>query len=127
MKVIDASCLIDFLTDASRGRLIAPHLEDDLFAPDILVAEMHQCLRSFERSGVASDAELQQCRSQFADAAIDYLPVWPYERQIWEWRHSVSTYDAMYVALAADLGCPLLTSDRRLASAVSGIVPVICV
>ena len=127
MKVVDASCLLDFLPDASRGQLIAPHLDDDLFAPDILVGEMHQCLRRFERNGIASPADLERCRRQFADAAIEYLHVWPYEPQMWAWRHNVSSYDAMYVALAADLRCPLLTADQRLAAAVAGIVPVICV
>jgi predicted nucleic acid-binding protein len=34
-----------------------------------------------------------------------------------ELRANVTAYDACYVALAESLGCPLVTADRRLASA----------
>jgi predicted nucleic acid-binding protein len=33
----------------------------------------------------------------------------------WALRDNVTYYDALYVALAARLGCPLLTADARLA------------
>jgi predicted nucleic acid-binding protein len=39
----------------------------------------------------------------------------------------MSPYDASYVALAEDLGAPLVTTDVRLARAAAGIVPVIVV
>ncbi|MBE6476491.1 MAG: type II toxin-antitoxin system VapC family toxin [Propionibacteriaceae bacterium] len=35
----------------------------------------------------------------------------------WALRDSASAHDAMYVALAERLGCPLLTCDRRPAKA----------
>ncbi len=127
MKVVDASSLIDFLTNAEGARAIAHHLDDDLFAPDLLVAEVHQYLRRLERQGTATHDDLLRFRNHFAAATIEYLPTWPYAPQMWEWRHTITPYDAMYVALAHDLRCPLLTSDRRLANAVDDIVPVICV
>ena len=37
--------------------------------------------------------------------------------RIWQLKENVSAYDATYVALAEALDCPLLTADRRLASA----------
>jgi len=39
----------------------------------------------------------------------------------------MTAYDATYVALAADLGATLVTSDLRLARAAAGLVPVIAV
>jgi predicted nucleic acid-binding protein len=38
-------------------------------------------------------------------------------RPAWGLRHDLSYYDALYVALAARLGFPLLTADKRLATA----------
>lgn len=35
----------------------------------------------------------------------------------WELRDNATPYDAVYVALAELLGCPLLTGDQRLARA----------
>lgn len=37
---------------------------------------------------------------------------------------SFSAYDALHVALAEGLGCPLLTADGRLARAAEGLIPV---
>ena len=37
--------------------------------------------------------------------------------RIWEYRHTLSAYDAAYVVLAETLGATLLTRDARLASA----------
>lgn len=38
-------------------------------------------------------------------------------RRAFELRDNVTAYDAAYVALAEQLGCTLLTADRRLAAA----------
>jgi predicted nucleic acid-binding protein len=37
--------------------------------------------------------------------------------RIWELRQNLTAYDAAYIALAEALRAPLLTRDRRLASA----------
>ncbi len=42
----------------------------------------------------------------------DFLP-----RRIWDLRNNLTAYDAAYVALAELLDAPLLTRDRRLATA----------
>ncbi len=38
-------------------------------------------------------------------------------RRVWELRHNLAAYDAVYVPLAEALDAPLLTRDRRLATA----------
>jgi predicted nucleic acid-binding protein len=125
MKVVDASSLIEFLTETERGAAIALHLDDDLFAPDLLIAEVHHHLRRLERSDAATPAEVDRFARQLHEAPIQYVHTWPYSAQMFEWRHNIGAYDAMYVAVAADLQCPLLTSDHRLATAAAGLVPVI--
>jgi predicted nucleic acid-binding protein len=40
-----------------------------------------------------------------------YLP------RIWQYRHTLSAYDAAYVVLAEALGATLITRDARLAAA----------
>jgi predicted nucleic acid-binding protein len=37
--------------------------------------------------------------------------------RVWELRHTVTAYDAVYLALAEVLDAPLVTFDRRLAAA----------
>jgi predicted nucleic acid-binding protein len=41
----------------------------------------------------------------------------PLLRRVWELRANLTAYDAMYVALAEELDCPLVTGDLRLAGA----------
>jgi predicted nucleic acid-binding protein len=43
----------------------------------------------------------------------------------WDLRHNLSVYDALYVALARRLRCPLITVDRRLVAAPGIGVPVV--
>ena len=41
----------------------------------------------------------------------------PLIERIWELRQTIAAYDAMYVALAEQLGCALVTADARLSGA----------
>lgn len=52
------------------------------------------------------------------------MPLSPLLGGAWAHRHNVSTYDALYVALAARLRCGVLTADRKLAGAPGLGVPV---
>lgn len=79
--------------------------------------EIAQALRRYVREG-ALDADS-------AATAIDDLRALDLERhdheplldRVWALRDNLSAYDAVYVALAEALECPLLTCDRRLARA----------
>jgi predicted nucleic acid-binding protein len=41
----------------------------------------------------------------------------PLQGRAFEMRYNLTAYDAMYIALAESLGLPLLTDDRKLATA----------
>ncbi len=45
------------------------------------------------------------------------FPIAPIVEKAWALRHNLSLYDALYLALARMLDCPLLTFDRGLATA----------
>jgi predicted nucleic acid-binding protein len=59
-----------------------------------------------------------------ADMAIVRHPHQPFLSRLWALRDNFSAYDAIYVALAQTLDAPLLTRDRRLASAAKSHVSV---
>jgi len=41
----------------------------------------------------------------------------PFLPRVWQLRHNLTSYDAVYVALAELLNAPLLTRDRKLGTA----------
>lgn len=127
MKVVDCSAIIDALTHAERGARLRASLDDDLFAPDLLVSEVLAFARRKQFDKRLTEGQAASLVASFLAVPIEYLPVWPYSEQIWRWRDNLTAYDAAYVALAADLGATLVTTDLRLARAIDGLVPVIAV
>ena len=51
------------------------------------------------------------------DLPINRYPHNTFLPRIWELRHNMTAYDAVYIALAETLPAPLITRDTRLASA----------
>ena len=78
--------------------------------------------RSFRSAAPAAAGEIsaQQAREALDDLAAFRLRRWAHDAlalRIWELRQNLTAYDAAYIALAEALSAPLLTRDRRLASA----------
>jgi predicted nucleic acid-binding protein len=84
-------------------------------APEIIDLEFLQTLRRHVR--------LETMTLETADSAARLLPDVPLARsshrsllrRVWELRHSITAYDAAYVALAEELQIPLVTCDSKLA------------
>ena len=127
MKVVDASAMVDVLIGNPNAVRLQPALDDDLFAPDLLVSELFQTMHRLIRDAWITNPEADDLVQRFRRAPIEYLHTWPYAEQIWQWRHNLTAYEATYVAMAADLGATLVTTDLRLARAAEGLVPVIAV
>ena len=123
MKVVDASAMVDVLVGSERASQLLAVLDDDLFAPDLLVAEVYSVLKRLATSHSLGNAD--QLAHELRQAPVEYLHTWPYAERMWSWRHNMSPNDASYVALAEDLGATLVTTDLRLAKAATGIVTVI--
>lgn len=118
MIVLDASILVDLVgDDGDAGRLTRSLLSDHGSAsiPDLADVETIGALRRLWLVG-----ELDSARFE---AAIDYLTVLPVIRhpalpllpRALSLRENLTPYDAVYIALAEALECPLVTADARLA------------
>ena len=91
--------------------------DPDHAAPHLVDAEVLAAVQTHHRRGALDRTAASQ--------AVDDLRSWPGERwshrplleRAWELRANLPAYDACYVALARDLGCPLITCDRALAGA----------
>ncbi len=119
--------MIDMLTGGPRSDQLIPILNDDLFAPDLLVPEVLASLRRMTSHNMLTALEADQLAQVFEGAPVEYVHVWPHAVRVWDLRHNMSPYDACYVAVAEELGAPLVTTDLRLARAAAGVVPVIVV
>ena len=127
MKVVDSSALYQIVLGTSLAPAVAAHLDDDLLAPELLITEVLHRLRHLANGKVITARRADQAVEILATADIEYLRCWPYTDRIGDLRHNVTTADATYVALAEELGCPLLTCDARLGRAPGLRVPVIVV
>jgi len=118
--VVDASALIEVLLRTTVAAGIERRLFDGgvpLFAPEVLDLEVAQVLRRYCASGDVSALRGQEAIDDLVDLPIGrygHLPLLP---RIWSLRQNMTAYDAAYVALAEALNAPLVTRDRRLASA----------
>ncbi len=121
MIVVDASTLIEVLLRTP----VAPAIEQRLFesgeslhAPHLLDIEVAHAVRRYALSG-----QIDSARGSGVLVILAALPLNRYPHalllpRVWELRHNLTAYDAVYIALAEALDAPLLTRDRRLAAAV---------
>jgi predicted nucleic acid-binding protein len=118
--VIDASTMLEMLLNTPVGARVADRLlaaSETLHAPHLIDVEVAQVLRRYART---ADLDLARGRQALDDLADFPLFRYPHEvllPRIWELRANVTAYDAAYLALAEALPAPLVTRDRRLASA----------
>lgn len=120
MVVIDASAAIELLLGTRIGAAVEARLfstPEELHAPHLIdVGIAHVIRRWLLRDFI------DQARARTAFDDLGALPIVRYGHEIllprmWQLRNNLSAYDAAYVALAELLDVPLLTCDRRLASA----------
>ncbi len=118
MPVVDASVLVELLTDGPYAEVAKERLDAEeyaLWAPHLVDAEIGQALRRWARMGkLTADAGGR------ALWEVDDLPVERVEHELlihvaWGLRDNFSFYDGLYIALALILDEPLLTFDARLA------------
>lgn len=118
--VIDASVLANALADEAeageRARDALRHA-DALFAPDLIDVETAAVFRKHWRMGTLSSGRYRDSLRSLRDLSLERVPSLHLLERGYELRENVSSYDAVYVALAEVLECEFLTGDRRLAAA----------
>jgi predicted nucleic acid-binding protein len=118
--VVDASVILEALLGTTLGvkclgRLLRPG--EALFAPHLLDIEVAHVLRRYERQNDLTSARAREALADLSDFPITRYSHEPLLERIWELRHSMTAYDAAYVALAEALDVPLVTCDARLGRA----------
>lgn len=118
--VCDASAGFDLLLAGIPGREVAASLDDkQIHVPALFALEVCAAARARVLSGHLTVGRAGQV---VTDVMRFPAVVWGHEPALlsraWVLRDNITTYDAVYVALAEKLGAMLVTADRRLASAV---------
>lgn len=117
--VVDASVLVAALVDTGPHGTWAEQVIENgaLHAPELVLVEATNVLRRLERAKQISRSEANAAHDDLMELEIELLPFTPFADRIWELRHTVTSYDAWYVATAESLGLPLATLDEHLAKA----------
>ena len=117
--VVDASVVVAALVDSG------PHGEwaekilaaGSLHAPELALVEATNILRRLERAKQISTPEANAAYEDLVQLNVELFSFDPFSDRIWELRHTVTCYDAWYVAVAEALTLPLATLDQRLCRA----------
>ncbi len=122
--MLDASAALAGFTGQAGEAAFGDH---DLVAPSLLwseaTAQLHAALQRGDITRTTAEAALDALERVVA--RHDNPSV---HRRAWEIADRLGwgrTYDAEYVALALELGIPLLTLDRRLAQGIAKVVHVV--
>jgi predicted nucleic acid-binding protein len=123
---VDSSAIVNLLIDPGHlGAAVAHRLAGrTLLAPHVLPFEVANVLRRRRNGGQLSSMDAGRAFDAFRTLPIG---LWPFETlasSVWRNGHTMSSYDAAYVALAELIDCPLVTCDARLARAPGITCPV---
>lgn len=120
MIVVDASAMLEVLLRTPAARAVEKRLFESsqtLHAPHLLDVEVAQVIRRYAAN---REIDAERGRTALVDLADFPLHRYPHDfllPRVWDLRNNLTAYDAMYVALAEVLDAPLLTRDKRLATA----------
>lgn len=121
MIVLDASAAVDIVLDHASAPWLMNHMAGQaMCAPAHQPAEVLSALARLRRGDII---EAPACRAALEEASeLNQEIVMPSPRHLLralELQPSIRVTDGLYVALAEERGCSLLTTDLRLARSVS--------
>ena len=116
--VLDASAMVTLLIGGRAAVTVAKRIEGaEVHVPAHFDAEVLSALGRLQRASELSVADVADRLDMLAAAPFERHAVAPLLASAWDRRGHVRLVDALYVALADELGVPLITFDRGLASA----------
>ena len=127
MIVLDASAAIELVLNTSAGKQVGDRIADEreaIQAPHLIDVELVHVIRRFAMRNVIGAARGEAAIRLWRMLDVQRHDHEPFMARIWQLRDNFSAYDATYVALAEALSAPLITADRRLASAPQSAVPI---
>jgi predicted nucleic acid-binding protein len=117
--VIDASAGVEIVADTRRGRALARLLPvgAEGWVPEHFYAEVLAVLRRQFLGERLSESQATVAVARLGSWHLRHASIAPLVPAAWSYRHNLTAADALYVALAEQLGASLLTDDQRLAQA----------
>jgi predicted nucleic acid-binding protein len=114
--VVDASAVVE-VVGYRRLEALQQRLDrgDTLHAPHVLDVEVTHAVRGLVARGELSLDGAFLARRDAAEMRMTLYPHALLLERAWQLRDTLSTYDAVYIALAELLPAPLVTCDARLA------------
>ena len=114
MIVADASVVVDLLT--GEGLASERLATETVAVPHLLDVEVVSAVRRQLAGGEIDRRTAAGALADLGDLELMRFPHLPLIGRAWELRDNVRITDGLYVALAEDLGAPLVTLDARLAA-----------
>lgn len=117
MIVVDTSAVLEALAGTDPDPRLAQRLAraGSLHAPHLIDVEVLHALRGLVRGAKLTLDRATDTRHDFANLPLVRYPVQGIADRVWALRDAATCYDACYLALAEVLGCPVVTTDGRLA------------
>lgn len=115
MIVLDASAGVSALLREGRARRLVE--TESVHVPHLIDIEVASALRRLVAAGKLRNRDAEFAITAWSRLGLTRYAATPLLQRVWELKSSISAYDAVYVALAENLGCELVTGDGRLAGA----------
>lgn len=117
--IIDATVLVAALVDTGPEGLWAEAIvaQSPRLAPELARVEATNVLRRLQLAGTLGAQMATAAHDDLMRLPMQHVPFVLVAERVWALRHTITSYDAFYVAVAEHAGLPLATLDRRLAQA----------